>query len=270
MNIYENVFGISRQASSYAKKNLYYCDRAGYIKSSPDFIISRDFMDDYLIVYVVSGIFHIYEGANQIALTAGKTAIVNLKKKHLYFSDKNRPCEILWVDFNCKNDNMQMLLDVGEFPFVFLNDSNFSLMNHFVYQYVNNILFNEAMQSSVIYQILISAVCSFKDDENNISSQFYEVENFINSNINRQIGLSELAGIMKIGTSHFSHLFKQKYGLSPMKLVTQKKMDRAMHLLTYSNLSITQIAEQLGYYNQSHFSASFKRNVGVFPSVYRK
>jgi AraC-like DNA-binding protein len=54
-----------------------------------------------------------------------------------------------------------------------------------------------------------------------------------------------------------------------MHYVREQKINRARFLLTYSNATITTIAEQLGFYSQSHFSALFKRYAGCYPTEFR-
>ena len=47
-------------------------------------------------------------------------------------------------------------------------------------------------------------------------------------------------------------------------------MEKAIELLLSSTLSIAQIAAQLGFYDQYHFSKTFKAYTGFAPTVYRK
>ncbi|MHC1694400.1 MAG: AraC family transcriptional regulator [Eubacteriales bacterium] len=264
------MFGTSAPVSDYAKSSLYYCDRAGYITDNPDFLIDRDSLDDYLLLYVVSGFFHMDIAGKKSTAVPGDTVVINLKEKHLYYSDKNDPCEILWIDFNCTDDKMSPVTSITSLPLVFPCRDNLEPMNEFVYQYVNNSRYAEIRQSQIIYGLLMSAVAWIKRGAEPEPSAIPEVEDYISGHIDEKITLSDLADVTHLSTYHFMHVFKKRYGVSPMRYVIGRKLNRASYLLTYSAMSVTQISEQLGFCSQSHFSALYKKHTGLFPSEYRK
>jgi len=68
---------------------------------------------------------------------------------------------------------------------------------------------------------------------------------------------------------YFTHLFKAATGLSPKQYMMQRKMKRAAELLDESFLSVKEIAADLGFDHQSHFSREFKKHSGASPSERR-
>jgi len=69
---------------------------------------------------------------------------------------------------------------------------------------------------------------------------------------------------------HFAHLFKQTTGLSPYRYVIELRLERAKSLLRSTELPITEIAQQVGYWNNSHFAVAFHRATGVTPRDFRR
>ena len=65
-------------------------------------------------------------------------------------------------------------------------------------------------------------------------------------------------------------LFKKEFGLSVSQYIKEKKIDYAKMLLRTTNLSVSEIAQRLGYINLSHFTASFKQITNMTPVNYRK
>jgi Transcriptional regulator containing an amidase domain and an AraC-type DNA-binding HTH domain len=81
--------------------------------------------------------------------------------------------------------------------------------------------------------------------------------------------LSELANLVKISSYHFSRMFKQSTGVTPHQYVTQCRIEKAKQLLKKPDLSIKYISQQVGFHDQSHFSKTFCKIVGLTPKKYR-
>jgi AraC-like DNA-binding protein len=92
----------------------------------------------------------------------------------------------------------------------------------------------------------------------------------IMENYNQSIKLEDLAKIACLSVFHFSRLFKHKYGLSPHQFQIQYRIERAKELMIYSQLSLTSIAEKIGYGSVFAFSKSFKQMIGISPRQFIK
>jgi len=93
---------------------------------------------------------------------------------------------------------------------------------------------------------------------------------FMNSNLQRRISLTELADVAHLSPSHVSHLFKTQTGLSPGEYLRRLRMEKASHLLTTTLLSIKEIMAMVGYSNRSNFLHHFRRYFDFAPSEYRQ
>lgn len=65
----------------------------------------------------------------------------------------------------------------------------------------------------------------------------------------------------------FRRDFKARYDISPRKWIIQKRMEKAKELLTRSDLSVHELAKEVGYDNVSHFIKAFKREYGFTPGT---
>ncbi len=79
------------------------------------------------------------------------------------------------------------------------------------------------------------------------------------------IPLDVLAKIACLSVYHFSRLFKEKYSLSPHQFQIRHRIEKAKELMSYSHLSLTSIAEKVGYGSLYAFSKAFKQVEGVSP-----
>jgi AraC-like DNA-binding protein len=81
--------------------------------------------------------------------------------------------------------------------------------------------------------------------------------------------VDSLAEIAVMSRSSFAAHFAESFGRSPMSFVNDVRMHRAARLLAVENLSIDQVARNVGYSSRSHFSRAFKAHSGVPPKNFR-
>ncbi|MBM7568263.1 AraC family transcriptional regulator [Paenibacillus sacheonensis] len=93
---------------------------------------------------------------------------------------------------------------------------------------------------------------------------------YIDENYNQKITVEELAEMVGYSYHHFRHLFKKKFGRSPIAYLLNKRIQRASHLLLHSALPVTAIAEECGFSSDAQFSTLFKREQGEPPRSFRQ
>jgi AraC family transcriptional regulator len=92
---------------------------------------------------------------------------------------------------------------------------------------------------------------------------------FVEANLHREIGLSDLAKTAGMSAHYFSELFKQSVHLSPHQFVLRRRIDRARKLLHNPEMTVLEAAVRSGFADHSHFTKMFRRLVGVTPKAYR-
>ena len=95
------------------------------------------------------------------------------------------------------------------------------------------------------------------------------VVDFMNSNLDRRVSLSELASVVNLSASHLSRLFKTETKLPPGEYFIRLRMEKARHLLATSFLSIKEIMPLVAYGKRRDFVGHFKRYFVLTPSEYR-
>lgn len=81
---------------------------------------------------------------------------------------------------------------------------------------------------------------------------------------------SQIASEFYLSPNYLSKLFKKQAGISLSDFIQKERMSQAKKLLLEKDLSISRIAEQVGYPSFAHFSKQFKRINGMSPNEYRK
>lgn len=82
--------------------------------------------------------------------------------------------------------------------------------------------------------------------------------------------VENLAKVCGISCGHLRRLFVKQFGMSPIKYISRKRIERAKELLKYDLSSITDISEMLGFSGIYYFCRSFKKETGLTPGEYRK
>ncbi|MBH5388964.1 helix-turn-helix domain-containing protein [Bradyrhizobium diversitatis] len=100
--------------------------------------------------------------------------------------------------------------------------------------------------------------------------QLRRVTDYMLAHLDKSIGLDELASQVGLSRYHFCTAFRLSTGLTPHVWLTRQRMMLAQRLLNDPNLSISEIALEVGYATPSAFAATFRRIVGTTPRSFRR
>lgn len=96
-----------------------------------------------------------------------------------------------------------------------------------------------------------------------------QITNFIDMNFREPISLEILADMCHGSPFHLQRTFKRIKGVTPLEYVQQLRLNEAMECLIHTDLTITDIALQVGISNTPYFVTLFKKKTGVTPTEYR-
>jgi AraC family transcriptional regulator len=134
-------------------------------------------------------------------------------------------------------------------------------------------LYTEALVTELVIHLLRTysshGVRESGDPRRLSSDQLRPALEMIHDDLQANFSLRELANAVQLSPYHFSRSFKRVTGLSPHQYVLSQRVQLARRLLVETSLSIAEVAQHVGFYDQSHFTYHFKRLVGVTPSAVR-
>jgi AraC family transcriptional regulator len=102
------------------------------------------------------------------------------------------------------------------------------------------------------------------------SRRLRKVLDYIEENLGQDLSMTDLGTVAELSPCRFARGFKEAVGLPPHQFVMRKRIARARAMLEASTLSIAEIAANLGFESQSHFTAVFHKLVGTTPRAYRE
>ena len=131
----------------------------------------------------------------------------------------------------------------------------------------------EAM-SRVLLVKLLQRYGKRRQEEIDLSARFTSdhygrVLAFIRSRLAETISVDELARVAGMSPSHFSRVFKQTVGSTPMQYVLAYRIEQAIKMMEDPRTALGSIALDCGFADQAHFSRSFKQVTGQSPRAYR-
>jgi ABC-type Fe3+-hydroxamate transport system substrate-binding protein/methylphosphotriester-DNA--protein-cysteine methyltransferase len=116
---------------------------------------------------------------------------------------------------------------------------------------------------------LLSLVLGYQEQQMALALESARLE--LERHYQSEITIDRLAGIAGLSRYHFMRLFKERYGKGVMEYRTDLRLMEAKRLMEApSAASLSTIAYQIGYKNESYFSSLFKKQTGIAPAVYQR
>lgn len=139
-------------------------------------------------------------------------------------------------------------------------------------------------QASALYlqgigqALAVHLVRCYRDGSSGLSKQVYALPAYklhraieaMRTGLDSEFSLERLASDASMSISHFSRMFRKATGRSPSQYFIHMRMEMARQLLLESDLSIVNVALDVGYNSPSHFAQVFRRHTGATPREYRQ
>lgn len=100
--------------------------------------------------------------------------------------------------------------------------------------------------------------------------QLQQIIDYTHSNLANALSIAEAAKVVQLSSSQFSRLFKRSLRRTYYQYVIECRVAKAQQLLMKSDLLLSEIAQQAGFFDQSHMTHTICRIVGMTPSAYRQ
>ena len=234
--------------------------------------------DQNILIYCLKGEGYVSIQGEKFSIKEGNFFIIEAHTPHTYGASAEDPWTIYWVHFTGNKEevfkhlyNKVLLIDQSPdarikdrltiFEELFQNlEMGYSIEN---LEYVSLCLWHFIASFKYISQFRII----HKHTRHDVVQTAID---YMRENLNRKLTLEELASHVGYSPSHFGMLFKEKTGESPLNYVCQLKIQRACQMLDLTDMKIKEITQELGFYDQYHFSKTFLKEVGESPTDYKK
>lgn len=259
-------------------KQIYITDIGYYPKANHHYVDRSQGITQHIIIYCVEGQGWVSFDKKKVNIAPSQFIVIPANKSHKYGADENNPWTIYWVHFKGHiSDYVVSLLQqhVQNYqPHISYNENRIKLFeeiyNNLAKGYSGD---NLRYVNMTFYHFLSSLIYEDKFNSNTKSVTVNPVNTvikFMQDKIHDVVTLQQLAQAVNLSVSYFSALFRQQTGYSPIEYFNHLKVQEACQYLSFSNLSVKEMASRLGIEDQYYFSRLFSKLMGMSPSEYRK
>jgi len=110
------------------------------------------------------------------------------------------------------------------------------------------------------------SVCSYNEKELNRLKKILE---YIHNNYGSKMSLEEISGTINICTNECCRFFKKHMNATISDYISDYRIEKSLYLLDNTDLSITELAHDIGFSSGSYFTQVFRKKMGFTPNQYR-
>lgn len=263
-----------------ARDALFYIESVGQYQCDKSFFEDSYYKQNYYLIYVLSGKGYVSTQNEKVAVIPGQLVFMDLSRPYKYYPQKKDPWEILWIYFGGKDADWyyQMITGRNKLIFNLADNSGIPGMLKDIYNlYPQKDPFVEIKTSNIITNILTELYIESMKENNSTTNSNFEYPNpvktvidFVEQNYFRKITLEELSSTTFLSPFYLLRLFKKYTGYTPGEFINKYRLDFSKKLLLEPELTIEQIALNLGFNTHSYFSKLFKKSSGLTPEQFRK
>jgi len=246
------------------------------VKVPPLWQIEKRYIQDYHLLFVRGGSGYYNLDGHELQLKRGQVVFVGGSAYYEGKQDLSNPLMIIPIRFgfydNDSNQQLKALSDSLYYTYNSINPDELEFLFLEIIRLYN--LREDSFVNSNISSLLHTLLCRTlyevqKGTVNKPESSLEKIREWIRTHPLERNNINELAKKAGISRKYFTTLFKRQYGISPKSYQVSQRMNYAKYLLQESDISIKEIAIQLGYTDQYIFSKQFKSIIGHAPSNIR-
>lgn len=256
--------------------NVFITDIGFYPKAKFHFRERQHGISQYILIYCTDGSGWVKFKGKKIELPKHHFLVIPTSTPHTYGSDEEQPWTIYWIHF--KGRQAQQFVDTltarGSSRAIPYSDQRTKLFDTIYCTLESGYGYDNLSYVNLSLWHFLASLCYpdiFVLPEKKENKDIIEISiEFIRQNLDRIIGLKELAALVNLSASHYSALFKKKTGYPPLEYINHIKIQKACQYLHFTDILVKEVAGKLGIDDPYYFSRLFSTVMGISPIEYRK
>lgn len=256
--------------SEEANRLMFYATWCGHYYCTDRYLMDRNSFPYLLVIYIQKGRMNVRYRDEEAVAEQGDIVLLDCTEKHYYHAENGLEFYYLHYDGSNSHELTQYIIEKNGW---LLRGKNNRLicerMSDLLSTYESGRTIEPMTVSLRIYEIMELLMAQEKDDTS-IKALISQTVAYIRAHVGEEITLQKLADQVNLSVYYYSHCFKAVTGVSPMDYVISTRIERAKVLLIRTNLSVSDIAYEVGYASSGSLINLFRRHEGISPNRFRK
>ncbi len=233
------------------------------------------------IGFVIDGIGYLCTNSDVVKITKNEIFVMRSNFLHRLYVDSNSRCKMVNIQIDMssadKNNIAYEFITYGEnegmmkcFDVNHIGEN----MTRLIEDLKNRHDMSEDLIRAELYSLFMRLrsmqMLKLQKDAKYNNKYVLSAIEMINNMIEDKICPQLLAEKLHISKDYLMHVFSQTMGTTIMQYVMEQRLKKAQKLLIKTNLSLSEIAMRTGFCSSQHFSSTFKKEMDISPSQYRK
>lgn len=257
-----------------AKKLYFHPISAGHFFCEKNYHLIRENYNSILVTHIIEGSFTFVTDGVHTTARKGETVILNCYQAHEYYT--NDSFESIWVHIS-GNSCLDFYNEIVKKEGNVIKCADVERIKKLLFRLFESIQGekrpSEMNMSLDIYKLFVDLSNSIHVSTNNKASYEESVEDakkYIFDHIGEELNVKDIADYIHMSPSHFSRVFKQQTGFSPYEFVLVTRLNKAKDYLKKTDLTVSEIAYEVGFNSDANFVYFFTKHTGYSPNKFRK
>ena len=256
-------------------------DQYLYVNSTGTSVFEEDFegghrfgRKDFHLLYLYSGELNMKYGKKSTVLKCGEIIILPPDTPFSYSNTKKTKTEFMWINFT--GSKAESLIRSVNLP---INKPYTVTLPQYIFEgfetFFTEFRFRPRLHEvAIAYKLVHLMVLFSRSEQGRVRSKksgpLTDTLIYIGENYTQDIATEDLAAMEHLSCAHFRRLFKKKTGMTPTQYITSLRLKYAEQMLLETELSIKEIAKNVGFSDQLYFSKVFSNHFGMSPTEFRE
>lgn len=255
--------------SKFARTALIYASYVGHYFCDHTYMVHRSRFNYFMLAIVDSGGMFFEYSNKRFEVHAGEVILLDCRHPHTYGAIGSVVFRYIYF-FGGSSEAYYKLL-AGNQGYFLQPARSVEVQSAIqsVFALVTDTNYNEHRISALLYRILAELAMEEKQGSIQNIAVLHAIS-YMEHHFSERLSIEKIADQVNLSEYYFSRLFRKCTSISPHAYLVNLRITMARQLLTVSQKSVEQIAEECGFHSTTNFIRSFREHVGCTPKQFRR
>lgn len=276
---YKNVAGFKCLRNIKKQTNDLYLVHCGMQKCPPGYTYDHKIPNEHHVHFVTDGKGILIVDGKQYHIRKNDIFLIPKGASIRYYADEVEPWTYMWVTFDGQMADSYLTNAClsKEKPVIHstIPTTSYTPLIQSILEANHLTVANEIKRVAYLYEIISMMIEAQAASRNANGSYDYSGDAYVDYALQyiktnyKTIKVGDIASYVGINRSYLTSLFKKKLNVSPQHYLISFKLSEAAKFLKTTDMSVSDVAEAVGYDDSGNFSRVFRQTYGVTPQNYR-